>query len=187
LGGPGGGLGIMGVGLSRQPAALTIGPVYFDHGDLVRQEVPGQPGPVTAGAFDADELERAERLEPAMQPPIANRRRGEALDAEQRPSFVEGSRHVHIEVRVDPSGNAPRDSGHRHLFLSLGVGGTAPPERWTGQRWALLGASSYEVTPSDWRCRVSVRAGPTYRFKDSPQGRQPVLMESDLARARTQR
>jgi hypothetical protein len=35
------------------------------------------------------------------------------------------------------------------------------------------------------RCRVSVRAGPTYRFQDSPRGRQPVLMESNLARART--
>src|SRR5438270_11485364 len=33
------------------------------------------------------------------------------------------------------------------------------------------------------RCRVSVRAGPTYRLQDSPKGRQPALMESDLARA----
>jgi hypothetical protein len=38
---------------------------------------------------------------------------------------------------------------------------------------------------STGRCRVSVRAGPTYRFPDSPPGRQLVLMESDLARART--
>jgi hypothetical protein len=34
-------------------------------------------------------------------------------------------------------------------------------------------------------CRVSVRARPTNRLQDSPKGRQPVLMESDLARAFT--
>ena len=53
-----------------------------------------------------------------------------------------------VEVRVDPSGDAARDSGHRHPFRSLGVGDTAPAGRWTGQRWACA-AGSYEVTPSD--------------------------------------
>ena len=55
---------------------------------------------------------------------------------------------MHVEVRVDPSGDSARDSGHCHLFLSLGVGDTAPARRWTGQRWACA-AGSYEVTPSD--------------------------------------
>src|SRR5271168_4836206 len=32
---------------------------------------------------------------------------------------------------------------------------------------------------------MSVRARPTNRFQDSPKGRQPVSMESDLARAFT--
>ena len=82
------------------------------------------------------------------EPAIAGGRRSEALDAEQGAAFVESGRHVDVEVCVDPSGDAPRDSGHRHLFLSLGVGDTAPPERWTGQRWACA-AGSYEVTPSD--------------------------------------
>ena len=182
---PSGRLGITAVGLAGETAKLAIGPVDFDHRHLVGQQVPGQPCPVTAGALDADELEGPEGLQPTQQPPVAGHRRGETLDAEQGPSFVEGGRHVDVEVRVDPSGDAPRDSGHRHLFLSLGVGDTAAPERWTRQRWALLGASSYEVTPSDRRCRVRVRAGPTYRLQDSPRGRQPVLMESDLARART--
>ena len=40
------------------------------------------------------------------------------------------------------------NSGHRHLFLSLGVGDTAPPERWTRRRRACA-AGSYEVTPFD--------------------------------------
>lgn len=34
-------------------------------------------------------------------------------------------------------------------------------------------------------CRVSVRARPTSRFQDNAIGRQPVLMESDQARALT--
>ena len=51
---------------------------------------------------------------------------GKLSDAEQGSSFVEGGRHVDVEVRVDPSGDRARDSGHRHLFLSLGVGDTAP-------------------------------------------------------------
>ena len=38
---------------------------------------------------------------------------------------------------------------------------------------------------STGRCRVNVRARPTYRIQDSPERHQPVLMESDLARART--
>jgi hypothetical protein len=60
------------------------------------------------------------KLEPAEELAIARGRRREALDAEQRTSFVECGRHVDVEVRVDPSGNAPRDSGHRHPFLRWG-------------------------------------------------------------------
>ena len=79
---------------------------------------------------------------------IARRCGRKALHPELGSSFVESSRHVDVEVRVDPSGDSARDSGHRHLFLSLGVGDTAPARRWTGQRWACA-AGSYEVTPSD--------------------------------------
>src|ERR1019366_6962 len=64
------------------------------------------------------------------------------------PPLVEGGRHVHVEMGVDPSGDSARHSGHGRLFLSLGVGDNAPPERWTGQRRACA-AGSYEVTPSD--------------------------------------
>jgi hypothetical protein len=116
LGGPGGGHGVFGVGLSLAPPALAVGTVDLDDGDLVGKQVPGQPGPVAAGPFDADELEGPEGLQPAEQGPIARRCGREALHAEQGSSFVEGGRHVHVEVRVDPSGDAARDSGHRHLF-----------------------------------------------------------------------
>jgi hypothetical protein len=116
LGGPGGGHGVFGVGLSLAPPALAVGTVDLDDGDLVGKQVPGQPGPVAAGPFDADELEGPEGLQPAEQGPIARRCGREALHAEQGSSFVEGGRHVHVEVRVDPSGDAACDSGHRHLF-----------------------------------------------------------------------
>jgi hypothetical protein len=110
--------------------------------------VSGEPGPVAAGPFDADQVDGAEALQPVLQLLVAGAGGGKTLDAEQGTSFVESGRHVSVEVCVDPSGDTARDSGHRHLFLSLGVGGTAPPGRWTGQRWACE-AGSYEVTPSD--------------------------------------
>jgi len=43
-----------------------------------------------------------------------------SLHAEMGASFVEGGRPLHVEVRVDPSGDSARNSGHRHLFHSLG-------------------------------------------------------------------
>jgi hypothetical protein len=148
LGGPGGGHCVVGVRLSCAPTALAVGSVNLDDGDLVAQEVTGESRPIAAGSFDADELEGPEALEPAQQFPIARGSGRKALHTELGSSFVEGGRHVHVEVRVDPSGDAARDSGHRHLFLSLGVGDTTPPERWTGQRRACA-AGSYEVTPFD--------------------------------------
>ena len=148
LGGPGGGHGVFGVGLSLAPPALAVGTVDLDDGDLVGKQVPGEPGPVAAGPLDADELERPEGLQPAEQGPIARRCGREALHAEECSTLVEGGRHMDVEVRVDPSGDAARDSGHRHLVLSLGLGDTAPARRWTGQRRACA-AGSYEVTPSD--------------------------------------
>ncbi len=138
----------MGVGLSRAPAALAVGPVDFDDSDLVIQEVSGESRSIATRAFDAEELEVPETLEPAQQFPVTRGCGRKALNPELGSSFIEGSRHVGVEVRVDPSGDSARDSGHRHLFLSLGVGDTAPARRWTGQRWACA-AGSYEVTPSD--------------------------------------
>ena len=68
-------------------------------------EVAGEPGPIAAGPFDTDELDGAEALEPAQQVPVARGRGREALHAKQGSSFVEGGRHVDVEVRVDPSGD----------------------------------------------------------------------------------
>jgi hypothetical protein len=121
LGGPGCSDGILGIGLALAPAALAVGAIYFDQRDALGMEVPCEAGPVAAGPFDADELEGPEALEPARELAITRTRRGEALHAQQGTSLVEGGRHVEVEVCVDPTGDAPRDSGHRHLFLSLGA------------------------------------------------------------------
>ena len=51
-------------------------------------------------------VDGAEALQPVLQLLVAGPRGGKALDAEQASSFVEGGRHVGVEVCVDPSGDA---------------------------------------------------------------------------------
>jgi hypothetical protein len=109
--------GIGRIGLARAPATLAIRPVDLDDCDLVAQEMSGEPGPIAARPFDADKFERAETLEPAKEPAIARSSRREAFDAEKGTSFVKRSSDVDVEVRIDSSGNAARESGHRHPFL----------------------------------------------------------------------
>jgi hypothetical protein len=106
------------------------------------------------------------------------------VHTEQGASFVQGGRNVGVEVCVDPSGDAARDSGHRHLFLSLGW--MTPHRRDDGQDsdGPVRQAPMRSLRPTGW-CRMSVRARPTNRFQDSPKGRQPGMEESDLARAFT--
>ena len=62
------------------------------------------------------------------------------------------------------------------VFPSFQSGRVAPRQsgRWTRHRRACA-AGSYEVTPTDRAVvRMGVQAGPTDRFQDSPQRRQPV-------------
>ena len=72
-----------GIGLPRPPAALAVGPVDLDDGDLVGKQVTGQSGPIAAGPFDADELNGPEA--PRAKPAGPDSRLGggrKALDAE---------------------------------------------------------------------------------------------------------
>lgn len=184
MGGPGCSHGVVRVRLARAPAALAIGPVHLDDRNLTGKHVAGESGTVAAGSFHADELKGPEAFEPAQQFPIARGRGGKALHTELGSSLVEGGRDVHIKVCVDPSGDSARDSGHCHLFLSLGW--VTPHQQDDGQdsEGPVRQAPMRSLRPTGW-CRVSVRARPTNRLEDSPNGRQPVLMESDLARAFT--
>jgi hypothetical protein len=70
------------------PATLAIRSVDFDDADTLGLEVPGQTSSIGTGSFDADELNDAKVAQPAQQLLIAIRRRGEALDTEERSSLV---------------------------------------------------------------------------------------------------
>ena len=150
-GGPGGRDGVLGVGLALAPAALAVGPVDFDDADPLGVEVAGQPGSIGAGPFDADELDGAEVAQPPQQLLVAALGGGEALDAEQGPPLVQSRSYMDVEVRVDPAGDAPCQSGHCHPFVGLGWGDTAPSGTTDKTATGLCEAGSYEVTPSDRR------------------------------------
>ena len=72
------------------------------------------------------------------------------------------------------------------VICSFRLGWVTPHQQDDGQDsdGPVRQAPMRSLRPTGW-CRVSVRAGPTDRLQDSPKGRQPVLMESDLARAHT--
>ena len=140
----------MRVGLALAPAALAVGAVDLDDADPLALEMPGQPGAIGPGAFDADQVDRAEAAQPPEQLLVAAVGGGEALDAEESPPFVQSCSYMDVEVRIDAAGDAPCQSGHCHPFVGLGWGDTAPAGRRTGQRRACK-AGSYEVTPSDRR------------------------------------
>ena len=121
-GGPGRRDGVLGVGLALAPPALAVGTIDFDDADLLGLEVAGEPGSIRTGPFDADEVDRAEVAQPAQQLLVAALSRGEALDAEEGPSFVQGRSYVDVEVCIDPAGDAPCQIGHCHPFVWIGLG-----------------------------------------------------------------
>ena len=84
----GGGDGVLGIGLSLEPPALAIGAVNFDHSHTLGLEMTGQPSSIGPSPFDADQLDRAKVAQPAQQLLVAVLGGGEALDAEESPSFI---------------------------------------------------------------------------------------------------
>ena len=90
------------------------------------------------------------------------------------PPLVECRGHMHVEMRVDPSGDPARDSGHRHPFHP-GFGMT-PHQSDDGQDSdGPVRQAPMRALRRTGRCRVRVRARPTNRLEDSPRGRQPVF------------
>ena len=85
-------------------------------------EMTGQPGSIGPSPFDADQLDRAEVAQPPQQLLVAALGGGEALDAEESPSLVQSRSYMDVEVRIDPAGDAPCQSGHCHPFVGLGWG-----------------------------------------------------------------
>ncbi len=178
LGGPRNCDRVFGVGLAPSAPTLTVRPVDLDDGNALAVEVAGEPRTVAAGSLNTHELDGAELREPAMEGPIARRRRLEALHAKERSPVVQGGSDVLVEVRaivviVIPS-----------LVQWVGV---APHQRDDGQDsdGPVRQAPMRSLRPTNG-CRVRARARPTDRLEDSPRGRQPGFVESELARARTQ-
>ena len=94
----------------------------------------GEPGAIRARAFDADEDDRAEVLEPREQLLVALPGGLEVLDPEQRAFLVERCDDMDVEVRIDTAGHAACQSGHRHPILGrLGWHRT----RWTTDKTAM--------------------------------------------------
>ena len=101
------------------------------------------PRPHQTGPFDADEVDRAEVAQPPQQFLVALLGGGEALDAEENPSFVQSRSYMDIEVRIDAAGDAPCQSGHCHPFVGLGWGDTAPSGTTDRTATGLCQAGSY--------------------------------------------
>jgi hypothetical protein len=139
----------LGIGLSLEPPALAIGPIDFDDPDTLGLEVSGESRAIGPGPFDPDQLDGAEVAQPAQQQLVAALGGGEALDAEEGAPLVQSHSYMDVEVRIDPAGDAPCQSGHCHPFVGLGWGDTAPSGTTDRTATGLCEASSYEVTPSD--------------------------------------
>ena len=137
-GGPGGRDGVLGIGLSLEPAALAVGAVDLDDADPLALEMAGEPGAIGPGAFDTDEFDRPEVGQPPQQLLVAALGSGEALDPKESPSFVQSCSYMDVEVRIDAAGDASCQIGHCHPFVGLGWGDTAPAGRRTGQRRACV-------------------------------------------------
>jgi hypothetical protein len=119
LGRPGRFDGIDGVGLAFAPALLAVGAVHLDHLCSLSAQVPGEAGPVRAGAFHPDPGHRAEPGHPFPQLLVASYGRGERLDAQQATDVVQHGGHVDVQVGVDATGNRARSTYdcHGHPFL----------------------------------------------------------------------
>ena len=77
--------------------------------------------PSTPEQFDGPETPQ-----PGQELGVALRGRVERLDTKESSPFVQGGCNMHVEVRVDPAGDLPWQSGHCHPFVPFGWGGTAP-------------------------------------------------------------
>ena len=105
-----------GSGFPRLGRRCRLGRSTSNDCDTLAVEMAGETGAVAAGAFDTDELQRAEPTQPGQRLAIALSGGLEALHAQQRAAFVERSNDVHVEVGVDTCGNAQCQGSHRHLF-----------------------------------------------------------------------
>jgi len=118
----GGGDGVLGVGLSLAPPALSIGTVDFDDPHALGLEVTGEAGTIGTRPFDTDQLDAAKVTQPTEQLLVTLGRGSKALDAEKSSSFIQSCSYMDVEVRIDATGDASWQIGHCHPFVGFGLG-----------------------------------------------------------------
>ena len=105
--GPGGALGIDGVGLADGAARVPVPPIHFDDPMPRAADRAGQAGAIAAGALDAKRLDPPVGVGPRDQRPIPARVGDEGLIAEADPSGVDRHRDVDMLVGVNADDYRP--------------------------------------------------------------------------------
>ena len=100
---PRGRFGIGRVRRAAPPAPPAIRSVDLDHLHVLRSEVPAQPGPVAAGSFDPDPLDRPEATQPGQESAIADRRRRELRRPEKAAGLAHRRGRMDLLVGIDPA------------------------------------------------------------------------------------
>ena len=123
--GPGGALGIDGVGLADGAARVPVPPIHFDDTMPRAADRAGQAGAIAAGALDAKRLDPPVGVGPRDQRPIPAQVGDEGLIAEADPSGVDRHRDVDMLVGVNADDYRPS------LGLDQDAGGHGWPPRVT--------------------------------------------------------
>ena len=119
LRGPGGFDRVDRIGLAGLTSTLPIRLIDLDHRDAPASERPVERRPIRTGAFDTDQVQPAERVEPTDQRVVAVIGRGERLDAEEPADLIERRSDVDVQMCVDPAGDPAVDfyDGHAIPFI----------------------------------------------------------------------
>jgi hypothetical protein len=145
--GPGGGLGVGGVGFPPAPPYLTVRTNDLDHLDAMGRQMPSEAGPVTAGALDADLAELAMALQPAQEGRISLLVGGEGLGAKHTPYLIDNGRHVRVRVSVYSASEGAAPICHPcHVVFS--ESGDDDAAGWDGrtEHFQDTRSGSYQVT-----------------------------------------
>jgi hypothetical protein len=116
-------LGVQGVGLAAPAAVAAVGSVDLQDFDAGLGQVPGDTGPVAAGAFDADLAEVAKAAHPAQHGPVAGPGGGERLGPQHDRLGVDDRSDVQVLVGVDAADHHAADG----VELGWHAGHVGPP------------------------------------------------------------
>ena len=123
--GPGGALGIDGVGLADGAARVPVPPIHFDDTMPRAADGPRQAGTIAAGTFDAERLNPPVCVGPHEQGLISARISDERVIAQADPPGVDRHRDVDMLVGIDPDNHLPnlglRGHGVSHRLASSGA------------------------------------------------------------------